>query len=109
MVLSIARQSVIIKCCQQKSIMLGNYEFYYAAGLLSNITKVEIDEGLKPQELKVKVDEVLTHFNPTDDREKHLTQMLHFYHPEEVCNEQTEELFVIGKNEKNLWVENPHA
>ena len=35
MVPSIARQSVIIKCNMQKSILTGNYEFYYAAGLLA--------------------------------------------------------------------------
>ena len=36
MVPSIARQSVIIKCNMQKSILTGNYEFYYAAGLIAN-------------------------------------------------------------------------
>ncbi len=30
MVTSIARQSVIIKCNMQKSVLTGNYEFYYA-------------------------------------------------------------------------------
>ena len=38
MVPSIARQSVILKCNMQKSVMLGNYEFFYAAGLMENYT-----------------------------------------------------------------------
>ena len=35
MTTSIARQSIILKCTMQKSVLLGNYEFYYAAGLLA--------------------------------------------------------------------------
>lgn len=42
MVPSIARQSVIIKCNMQKSILTGNYEFYYAAGLIAKLSGVEI-------------------------------------------------------------------
>ena len=30
MVSSIARQSIVIKCKLKESILLGNYEFYYA-------------------------------------------------------------------------------
>ena len=39
MVPSIARQSVIIKCNMQASVLLGNYEFYYLAGLMKKIYK----------------------------------------------------------------------
>ena len=39
MIQSIARQSVVIKCNLQASIMMGNYEFYYAAGLLYKLTR----------------------------------------------------------------------
>ena len=48
MVPSIARQSVIIKCNMQKSILTGNYEFYYAAGLIAKLSGVEIPEDIKP-------------------------------------------------------------
>ena len=51
MVPSIARQSVIIKCNMQKSILTGNYEFYYAAGIIANLSGVEIPEDIKPEEL----------------------------------------------------------
>ena len=40
MVTSIARQSVILKCNMQKSVLLGNYEFYYIAGLLKKLFNV---------------------------------------------------------------------
>mgnify|MGYP000019504385 CR=1 FL=1 len=39
MVTSIARQSVIIKCNMQKSVLTGNYEFYYAAGLIAKLSR----------------------------------------------------------------------
>ena len=54
MVPSIARQSVIIKCNMQQSILTGNYEFYYAAGLIANLSGVEIPEDIKPEELLAK-------------------------------------------------------
>ena len=41
MVPSIARQSVILKCNMQKSVMLGNYEFFYAAGLMRKLYNIE--------------------------------------------------------------------
>ena len=107
MVASIARQSVILKCIRQKSIMLGNYEFYYAAGLLSALSKIDIETGLSPVVLKEKTDAILKQFTPADDREKHLVKMLTYYHPEETENEQTAELFLMGKNEQKIWVENP--
>ena len=44
MVTSIARQSVIIKCNMQKSVLTGNYEFYYAAGLIAKLSGVEISK-----------------------------------------------------------------
>ena len=40
MVTSIARQSVIIKCNMQKSVLTGNYEFYYAAGLVTKLSGI---------------------------------------------------------------------
>ena len=48
MVTSIARQSVIIKCNMQKSVLTGNYEFYYAAGLIAKLSGVEISDDIKP-------------------------------------------------------------
>ena len=53
MVTSIARQSVIIKCNMQKSVLTGNYEFYYAAGLIAKLSGVEISDDIKPIELGV--------------------------------------------------------
>ena len=51
MVPSIARQSVILKCLRKKSILLGNYEFYYAAGLMKKLYHLEISEEMDPDSL----------------------------------------------------------
>ena len=42
MTTSIARQSVIIKCNMQRAFLLGNYEYYYAAGLASKLFGFEV-------------------------------------------------------------------
>lgn len=47
MVTSIARQSVILKCNMQKAVMLGNYEFYYGAGVAGKIGGFEIPDDIK--------------------------------------------------------------
>lgn len=46
MVTSIARQSVILKCNMQKAVMLGNYEFYYGAGVAGKIGGFEIPDDI---------------------------------------------------------------
>ena len=51
MVTSIARQSVIIKCNMQKSILTGNYDFYYAAGLVAKLSGIGFSEDIRPVEL----------------------------------------------------------
>ena len=43
----------IIKCNMQKSVLTGNYEFYYAAGLIAKLSGVEISDDIKPIELGV--------------------------------------------------------
>lgn len=105
MVTSIARQSVIIKCNLATSIMTGNYEFYYATGLLYKLTGHEAGELSEPAALHARVLEVLDTYAPADDREKHLAKMLRFYKPTELFDEQMKELFQTGYNERYLWQE----
>ena len=95
MVPSIARQSVIIKCNMQKSILTGNYEFYYAAGIIANLSGVEIPEDIKPEELLALI--------PADEKEKYLFGMVADYRPEDVYDEQMRELLDWGRTEKYLW------
>ena len=54
-VASIARQSVILKCLRQKSVLLGNYEFYYLAGLMKKLYGLELDKTIQPEEMFEKI------------------------------------------------------
>ncbi|MFR4350443.1 MAG: DUF3837 domain-containing protein [Roseburia sp.] len=103
MVTSIARQSVIIKCNMQKSVLTGNYEFYYAAGLLAKLTGVAIDDAIPPGELMELCAERARAAEPKDERERHLFLMLADYRPDETCDAQMRELLVMGRDERHLW------
>ena len=98
MVPSIARQSVIIKCNMQKSILTGNYEFYYAAGLIAKLS-----EDIKPEELLALLSEKIPMLTPADEKEKYLFGMVADYRPEDVYDEQMRELLDWGRTEKYLW------
>lgn len=103
MVTSIARQSVIIKCNMQKSILTGNYEFYYAAGLVANISGVEIPDDIQPAALFRLLTEQLETLEAEDEKEGHLFQMIRDYKPGEEYDEQMKELLLWGKKEQYLW------
>lgn len=102
MVPSIARQSVIIKCNMQKSILTGNYEFYYAAGIIANLSGVEIPEDIKPEELLALLSEKIPTLTPADEKEKYLFGMVADYCPEDVYDEQMREPFRLGTQLKNI-------
>lgn len=104
MVTSIARQSVIIKCVRQKSVMVGNYEFYYAAGLLKRCMKLEVQETMLPEELSAYIVENIGQLQPTNEQEAYLIKMISTYEPDaDVYDEQVKELFRWGANELDLW------
>ena len=103
MVTSIARQSVIIKCNMQKSVMTGNYEYYYAAGLLTKLYGIEIPDEIKPMELETILKEKQREISPKDEKEEWLLQMLSDYRPFEEYDEQMKELLLWGKKEEYLW------
>lgn len=104
MVTSIARQSVIIKCNMKKSVITGNYEFYYAAGLLSKLTGVEISEDITPKELREELDQILPGLTLGGEKEQYLLGLLSDYHPAEEYDGQMRELLLWGKSEERLWM-----
>lgn len=103
MVPSIARQSVTIKCNMQKSVLTGNYEYYYAAGLLTKLYGTDIPEDIKPLELETLLSETLKTISPKDEKEQWLLQMLSGYKPFEEYDGQMKELLLWGKGEEYLW------
>lgn len=103
MVTSIARQSVIIKCSMGKSVLTGNYEFYYAAGVFCRLTEIEVDEDIKPLDLKKLLEEQIKEKAPQEEKDAYLFKLLSNYKPEEEYDVQMKELLLWGKNEPHLW------
>lgn len=103
MVPSIARQSVILKCNMQKSVLTGNYEYYYAAGLFSKLAGIGLSDEIRPAELKVFVREETENRKGADEREEYLYEMLRNFKPGEEYDEQMKELLLWGKSEDWIW------
>lgn len=103
MVPSIARQSVILKCNMQKSVMLGNYEFFYAAGLLKNIYRLDLDPAMEPQKLLEAILAAQSQIQPQTEQETYLLQLVKNYEPSEEHDAQMDELFAWGEQEPDLW------
>lgn len=103
MVTSIARQSVIIKCNMQKSVLTGNYEYYYAAGLAAKLAGLAISDEIRPEELADWVAEQLAGIQTEDERERHLYGMLKGYSPAAEYDGQMKELLLAGMDEQRVW------
>ena len=103
MVPSIARQSVIIKCNQQTSVLLGNYEFYYVAGLTKKLFGFDLSEDMEPKVLLEKIEAQKGTAQPSNPQEEYLLKLLANYKPLEDFNEQTKELFRWGATEEYPW------
>lgn len=102
MVLMLAAESVEKKLEMQASVLVGNYEFYYAAGKLAAVTEFLGDEQTPPLELKMSVEQAFEKFQPTSEDKKgqYLKKMLIRYRPSESYDEQMKELFLWGKEGK---------
>jgi hypothetical protein len=87
----------------QKSIMIGNYEFYYAAGLLKKLLGLDIDSDMKPVELHASILEQIKDATPPDEKTGWLFTMLGRYEPGEDYDAQMQELFAWGEQEPDLW------
>lgn len=103
MVPSIARQSVILKCNLRKSVMVGNYEFYYALGLMKKLFQLEVTGDLLPEQMMEQVQKEKEHFQPKDEKEEFLIRMVTGYEYLEEYNEQMKYLFEWGSQEEFLW------
>lgn len=103
MVPSIARQSVIIKCNQQTSVLLGNYEFYYLAGLMKKLFDLDLNEDMQPVELLENIQSKLDNLSPANPQEEYLIKLARNFKPAEVPDEQMKELFRWGATEEKPW------
>jgi hypothetical protein len=100
MVLELAVSSIEKKLQMQASVIVGNYEFYYAAGKLAARTTLAADEMTPPLLLKEQVDGALKSFSaaPEDKKAAYLVYLLDRYRPSEAYDEQMAQLFRMGKD-----------
>ncbi len=103
MVTLTARQSIILKCSMKASVLLGNYEFYYAAGLFCGINHMEVDEDILPGALYEWIAPKLKEFSGADEREAYLAKLLLQYRPLETYDSQMKELLLWGLKEEHIW------
>lgn len=103
MVLSIARQSVILKCLRQKSVLIGNYEFYYLAGLMEQLFHLGLTSDMAPEELFEIISNHLDQLEPKNDQEKYLIGLVRFYETLPQKDEQMKQLFEWGLQEPDMW------
>lgn len=101
MVPLLAAQSVQTKCRMNKSVMTGNYEFYYACGLYLGMRNMsdKADRSMSPAELFDIVSPLAKEDKTENREEKYLCQMIYEYRIEETVDDQTGELFDMGLND----------
>ena len=103
MVPELARMSVVIKSQHKTSVMTGNYELGYTAGLLCQLAKISVPQWENPVQLQEKMMEALEGYQPADEREENVIHMLKYYHPDDTNDEQVRELFEWGLSEQHVW------
>ncbi len=103
----LARQSVIIKCTLNASILMGNYEFYYAGGLLCHLAGQIPQQAPVPKELEAFISPLLTGYEPKNEKESYLLKLLKEYKVQEAFDSQMPELLKMGLYEKQIWVQHP--
>ena len=103
MVISIARQSVILKCQRRKSVMVSNYELYYAAGLMNKCFGLNCTEDMQPDELSQYLLDNIEKIEPEREEEGHLLKMISLYEPLDNYDDQMKSLFRWGATEEDMW------
>lgn len=100
MVLELAASSVEKKIKMQASILVGNYEFYYAAGKLTAAFSLSCDENTQPEALKEALLSALATADFTSQEEgiRFLAGLIERYRMTEEYDEQMAALFVWGRD-----------
>lgn len=98
MVPYVVKMAVDIKVSKQESTLVGNYEFYYAAGRLAGLLNTEeLTEELPPHDLEKKIKDLLPAWTPGNPEEKYLSYLLDRYEAEDDYNDDIKRMFRIGK------------
>jgi hypothetical protein len=105
------KMSVDKKIKRQMSVLVGNYEFYYALGAFEAAFKVGLDKEKEPGELKKEVENYIKDMNlsiyepneeaagnheDSESRRNFLTYLLNRYEADEKYDDAMKELFDMG-------------
>lgn len=97
MVPLLAEQSVDHKIEKHLSILIGNYEYYYAAGLISQKITINPEIISDCMKLDESIKEQLKDFHPSDDRTEYLCMLLNRYEMKSAdFDDDMKELFRLG-------------
>lgn len=101
MVEELAVNAVEKKLDMQASILVGNYEYYYACGKLKGLMDLAVDEETAPLVMKEIVDEALASYAPDEETEPvkaYLKTLLLRYRPTDEYDAQMADLFRWGRD-----------
>lgn len=97
----LARQSIDRKVSDHLSVIVGNYEYYYACGILNRRLSLGLPSDIKPQDLFEKMQDLLKDITieaPTGDDvtdEDYLKYLVKRYEPDDRYDDQMKELFTF--------------
>lgn len=87
----------------QRAYILGNYEFYYAAGLAGKLFGFDIPDEAQPEEVAELLSNALENVQAKSEQESYLVSILKEFVPEMRYDEQMKELLIWGKTEACPW------
>lgn len=102
----LAKQSVDIKCKICASILMGNYEFYYAAGKLCSLAGCQPAQPIMPKELYAFIQPLFTTYKPQNEQESYLVKLLSEYKVSDEYDAQMDILLNMGMNSSNKILDN---
>lgn len=99
----LAQQAVEHKIRHQLSVLLGNYEYYFACGLFSTLVPLSCDGSSRPEELAEEISHLAQDYQGKNRREQYLVYLLLRYEADpDAYTEQMKELFEMGKSSEVL-------
>lgn len=99
----LARQSVVIKSKNTTAILLGNYEIAYAIGVMYNLSGQQLPEYQNMEELRLKAVEMLSTYQPQNEKETNIIRMLSDCKGLPNTDDQVMELLEMGMRESRFW------
>lgn len=94
----LAEQAIDRKLEMIQSVIVGNYEYYYAAGILTTYTDLQVDGSMKPQEMMQVLQDTLKECQGETERQQFLLRIMLRYEVDDRYDEEImPQLFETGR------------